>query len=162
MINLNEGLSFQQYLEKNTPEQREAMQKAYDNTQLSEEGKKYIQSIDKPLNMVVYSEGFCPDCVVTLPFVRRMEELNPNIKMFIFGREGNKETLEEMVGTARIPTVLCFTENMEPKGAYIEVPEEVKEMMMGLSPDKQKEIVMEYRAGKFNSSVEKNLIKILG
>lgn len=161
MINLKESLNFQQYLEKNTPEQKEAMLKAYENTQLSEESKKFIQSIDKPVNMVVYSEGYCPDCVVTLPFVRKMEELNPNIKMSIFGLKENKEILEEMTGTSRIPTVLCFTENMEPKGAYIEVPEDVKEKMIGLNVDKQKEIVMEYRTGKFNSSIENNLINIL-
>lgn len=161
MINLKEGLSFQQYLEKNTPEQKEAILKAYENTEFSEESKKFIQNIDKPLNLVVYSEGYCPDCVVTLPFVRKIEELNTNIKASIFPRVGNEEILEEMIGTARIPTVLCFTENMEPKGAYIEVPEDVKEMMIGLSPEKQKEIVMEYRAGKFNNYIEKNLVNIL-
>jgi thiol-disulfide isomerase/thioredoxin len=161
MINLSKGLDFEGYLDKNTEEQKVKLLKAYDATRLSKDVEENIKALDKKVNVVVFSEGYCPDCVVTLPLVKRMEELSDNIKVFYYGMQGNKELLEEYTGTARIPTVMAFTEDMQPKGAYVEVPEEVANKVSKLPSDKQKEIIMEYRQGKYNDLIEKDLLSIL-
>lgn len=161
MIDLKKGLDFKGYLNKNTEEQSAKLLKAYEETKLSKEAESAVKSLKEKVNVVVFSEGYCPDCVVTLPFVKRMEEANSNIKVFYYGMQGNKELLEEYTGTSRIPTVMTFTESMEPKGAYVEVPNELSEKIAKLPQDKQKELVLEYREGKYNELIEKQLLDII-
>lgn len=161
MIDLSKGLDFEGYLNKNTDEQKANLLKAYESIKLSKEGEKAVKSIDKNVNVVVFSEGYCPDCVVTLPYVKKMQELNSNIKVFYYGMQGNKELLEAYTGTARIPTVMTFTEEMEPKGAYVEVPQSLSEKIAKLPIDNQKELINEYRQGKYNDLIEKELLEII-
>lgn len=161
MIDLSQGLTFEQYLNKNSDEEKARVLEAYERTELSKEAVDIVKSIDKKVNVVVFSEGYCPDCVVTLPFIKRMENLNDNLKVYLFGMKGNKELLEQYTGTARIPTVMTFTEDMEPKGVYIEVPKVIAEKMAKLPSEKQRELVLEYRQGKFNDLVEKELLEII-
>jgi hypothetical protein len=161
MIDLSKGLTFEQYLNKNSEEERNKVLEAYEKTELSKEAVDEIKAISKKINVVVFSEGYCPDCVVTLPFIKRMENLNDNIKVYLFGMKGNKELLEQYTGTARIPTVMTFTEEMEPKGAYIEVPKVIAEKMAKLPSEKQKELVLEYRQGMHNELVERELLEII-
>ena len=161
MIDLSKGIDFQGYLDKCSEEQREKLLKAYEATSLSKETSNEVKNLNTKTNVIVFSEGYCPDCVVTLPFVEKMKEQNENIKVYYYGLQGNKELLEQFTGTARIPTVMSFSEAMEPKGAYIEVPVEIGEKVARVSPDKQKEIILEYRQGKYNDLIEKDLLSII-
>lgn len=161
MIDLLKGLDFQGYLNKNSEEQNAKLLAAYENTKLTKETEEAVKELNNIVNVVVFSEGYCPDCVVTLPFVKRMQETNENIKVYYYGLQGYKELLEEMTGTSRIPTVITFTEAMEPKGAYIEVPQEIAEQVARVNSDKQKELIKEYRQGKYNDLIEKELLSII-
>lgn len=161
MIDLSLGLNFEGYLNKNNEEERNKLLSSYERTVLSKEIIEHVKTIDKKVNIVVFSEGYCPDCIVTLPFIKRMKELNDNLKVYYFGMKGNKELLEEYTGTARIPTVMTFTEDMEPKGAYVEVPKVIAEKMAKVPSDKQKELVLEYRQGKYNDLIEQELLEII-
>lgn len=161
MIELSRGLDFNGYLNKNSEEEREKLVNNLEKIKLSKEVEEEVKSINKAVNVVVFSEGYCPDCIATLPFVKKMQETNEKIKVFYYGMKGNEELLEEYTGTARIPTVMTFTENMEPKGAYVEVPAELSEKMAKLPRDKQKELVTEYRQGKYNNLIEKEILRLL-
>ena len=160
-INLSGGLSFNEYLMKSTEEQRKVQKEMYEGTQLSQAAIEYVRQIEETIYVMFFSEGYCPDCVVALPFIKKLAEENNNIIVKIFSREGNKEKLEELVGTARIPTILIFNKDMEPKGAYIEFPKKLIEKMARLSVEEQKKVVNEYREGKYNSYIEQELIDIL-
>lgn len=161
MIDLSKGMDFQGYLNKCSEGQREKLLKAYENTKLSNKAVRELKSLKEKVNVVVFSEDYCPDCIVTLPFVKRVQELNDNIKVYYYGLQENKALLEEYTGTARIPTVMTFSDTMEPKGAYVEVPEEIGERVARLSPDKQKQIIQDYRQGKYNNLIEKDLLEIM-
>lgn len=161
MIDLSKGLDFQGYLNKNTEEQKTKLLKTYENTKLSKDALKIVKSLKEKVNVVVFSEGYCPDCTVTVPFVEKIQKLNDNIKVFYYSREDNKDLLEQYTGTARIPTVMTFTENMKPKGAYIEVPKPLAEKAARLSGDKQKEVIEDYRHGKYNDLIEEELLAII-
>ncbi|MFL0267164.1 thioredoxin family protein [Candidatus Clostridium radicumherbarum] len=161
MIELSKGMDFKGYLNKNSKEESERLVNNLDKIELSKEVYDAAKEIKENVNVVVFSEGYCPDCIATLPFIKRLSEVNDKIKVFYYGLKGNEKLLEEYTGTSRIPTIMSFTENMEPKGAYIEVPAELSEKMARLSNDKQKELVTEYRQGKYNDLIEKELIGIL-
>lgn len=160
-LNLLGGLNFDEYLMKTTEEQRKAQKDIYDGIQLSQAAIEYVRHIEEPINIMVFSEGYCPDCTVALPFVKRLAEENNNIIVKIFPREGNKEALEDLVGNARIPTILAFNKDMEPKGAYIEFPKALVEKMVRLNIEEQKQVVGEFRKGEYNSLIEQELLDIL-
>jgi thiol-disulfide isomerase/thioredoxin len=161
MLDLTKGMDFEGYLNKNNEEERAKLLEAYEKTQLSSKAAEAIKTLDKKVNVVVFSEGYCPDCIVTLPFIKRMQELNENLKVYYFGMKGNRELLEEYTGTSRIPTVMAFTEGMEPKGAYVEVPKVIAEKMARVPSDNQRELVLEYRQGKYNVLIEQELLEIV-
>jgi thiol-disulfide isomerase/thioredoxin len=161
MIDLSKALDFDGYLNKNNEEERQNLVEAYEKTVLSNKIVDAVKAIDKEVNIVVFSEGYCPDCIVTLPFVKRMQNLNENLKVYYLGMKGNKELLEEYTGTSRIPTVMTFTKDMEPKGVYIEVPRVIAEKMAKVPSDKQRELVLEYRQGKYNELIEEELLEII-
>ena len=161
MIDLSNALDFEGYLSKNNEEEREKLIEAYERTELSRKAVEAVKAINKKVNIAVFSEGYCADCIVTLPFIKRMQNLNENLKVYYFGMKGNKELLEEYTGTSRIPTVMTFTEHMEPKGVYIEVPKIIAEKMAKVTSDKQRELVLQYRQGKYNEFIEEELLEII-
>jgi thiol-disulfide isomerase/thioredoxin len=161
MIDLSKALDFDGYLNKNNEEERQNLVEAYEKTVLSNKIVDAVKAIDKEVNIVVFSEGYCPDCIVTLPFVKRMQNLNENLKVYYLGMKGNKELLEEYTGTSRIPTIMTFTKDMKPKGVYIEVPKVIAEKMAKVPSGKQRELVLEYRQGKYNELIEEELLEII-
>lgn len=161
MFDLSNAFTFDEYLKNCSEEKRQLQKEAYDNIHLSKEGLKKIEEIKEVINVMVFSEGYCPDCVVTLPFVKRIEEKNPNVKMYIMPLKGNENILLECVGEKRIPTVMVFNKDMEPMGVYIEMPEKIKQKMVSLSEDGKREIIKEYRMGKYNNLIEEELLNIM-
>lgn len=161
MIDLTKAMDFKAYLNKCSDINREKLLKAFKATELSKDALEESRTIKEKVNVVVFSEDYCPDCIVTLPFVERIGEVNENIKVYYYGLADNKELLQQYTGTARIPTVMTFSENMEPKGVYVEVPSEVSEKLAHLSPDKQKTVIQDYRQGKFNNFIEKDILSII-
>lgn len=161
MIELSKGMDFKGYLNKSSAEERERLVSNLDKIELSKKANEEVRGINETVNVVVFSEGYCPDCIATLPFIERLSEANEKIKVYYYGMKGNEQLLEEYTGTSRIPTIMTFTKDMEPKGAYVEVPAVLTEKMARLSKDKQKELVTEYRQGKYNDLIEKELLGIL-
>ena len=76
-------------------------------------------------------------------------------------RTGFEDFLEEAVGSKSIPTIITFDEDMNPKGAYVETPKELQEKMTGLPQEERKLIYNDYRNGKYNDLIEKNLLDII-
>ncbi|MFQ9978288.1 thioredoxin family protein [Clostridium cadaveris] len=159
MINLEKGLSFEEYM-KNKEELRER----YSNTELSIGAKESIKELKEGRQVLIFTEGYCKDCTATLPFIKRLEEENSLIKLHVFGikdQEDNRNFLEEAVGEVRIPSILVFDDEMNPKGVYIEIPKEIKEKIALAPLEKKRIYVDEYREGRYNDLIEKDLLEIL-
>ena len=161
MINLSNGLTFEQYLEKSKKEYGDIQIEAYNSTNLSLNTKKSLQNSTSTVNVAVFSEGYCPDCIVTLPFIKRMAEVNKNINLYFFPKTGYESFLEEFTGEARIPTIITFDCEMNPKGAYVEFPKQLLEKMIPLKIEEKKDLVTDYRQGKYNSIIEEELLGII-
>jgi len=50
---------------------------------------------------------------------------------------------------------------MDPKGAYVEMPKELFKKLPVISNDERKVLVAEYRSGKYNDLIEKDLLDII-
>ncbi|MGL4731175.1 MAG: thioredoxin family protein [Clostridium sp.] len=161
MLNLSKSLNFNEYLKKSKETYGDVQDKAYENTILSNLSKEKIKNLNEKVNVVIFTEGFCPDCIVTIPFVQKLSEENENLKVHYLPRTGYEDFLEEAVGTKSIPTVLTFDKDMNPKGAYVETPKALTEKMVKLSQEERKKLISEYREGKFNNLIEEDLIDII-
>lgn len=161
MLDFTKSLTFEEYLEKQQEKYGDDQNKAYENTSLSETTKKSIQNLNDTIHVAVFSEGFCPDCIVTIPFIQKLKEENSKLDVHFFPRTGYENFLNEAVGDSRIPTVITFDSSMNPKGAYVEMPKELSAKMLSLSMDERKSLVADYRSGKYNDLIEKNLLNIL-
>lgn len=161
LLDLKDGLSFQNYYDRGTLEQKKAQKLAYENTVISEVTVNALKEIDSIVNVIIFSENYCPDCRVTIPFIEKMQEINSNIRVYIFPRIGNEELMESCTPDPRIPTVMTFDKRMESKGIYIEMPEKVKEMLTGSTVLQKRKIIMDYRSGNFNNFIEEQLLAII-
>ncbi|MDP4089572.1 MAG: thioredoxin family protein [Bacillota bacterium] len=161
MIEIKEGMNKEQYMAlHNCEESRELVEKI-NEINLSREIQARLKSIKEKVNIVVFSEGYCPDCKVVVPYLVRMAELNENIHIKYFLRKGNEELLQNLSGETRIPTVVTFDYNMNPKGIFVEVPAELKAEMSGKGLEDIKKLISQYREGKYNDLVEKSLLDII-
>jgi len=161
MINLSKGLTFEEYLEKSKLDYGDIQLITYNSTTLSSDTKDALRNLTSTVNVAVFSEGYCPDCIVTLPFIKRMAEENKNINLYCFPKTGYETFLEEYTGTTRIPTLITFDSEMNPKGAYVEFPKELMEKMIPLKIEEKKNLIDDYRLGKYNSIIEQELLDII-
>lgn len=159
MIDLKKGLSFEEYMKD-----KDELKERYSITELSNGCKESIKELKEVRQVLIFTEGYCKDCTTALPFIKKLAEENALIKLHVFGvkdQEENRQFLEEAVGEVRIPTILVFDEEMNPKGAYIETPNDVKEKIAAAPLEEKKVYVNDYREGKYNDLIEKDLLKIL-
>ncbi|MEG0133261.1 MAG: thioredoxin family protein [Clostridium sp.] len=161
MLDFNKALNFEEYLEKQHAKYGDIQDKTYENTELSDTTKKKIKTLDNVVHAAIFTEGFCPDCIVTIPFLQRLSEENKNLKVHLFPRTGFEDFLNEAVGGLSIPAVITFSEKLEPMGAYVEMPKELSKKMPLISNDERKVLVAEYRSGKYNDLVETDLLNII-
>lgn len=161
MLDFNKALNFEEYVKKQHDKYGDIQDKTYVNTELSSNAKEKIKRLDKVVHAAIFTEGFCPDCIVTIPFVQRLSEENSNLKVHLFHRTDFEGFLDKAVGCINIPAVITFTEDMDPKGAYVEMPKELVEKLPIISNNERKVLVAEYRSGKYNDLIEKDLLDII-
>lgn len=161
MMDLSKGSTFEQYLDQSKLKYGDIQLTAYNSTNLSSDTKESLQSLTSTVNVAVFSEGYCPDCIVTLPFIKRMSEENKNINLYVFPKTGYENFLEECTGDVRIPTIITFDKEMNPKGAYVELPKKLLEKMTSLKIEEKKALINDYRQGEYNSIIEEELLEIL-
>jgi len=161
MINLSNGITFEKYLEKSKLEYGDIQLTTYNSTNLSSDTKESLQNLTSIVNVAVFSEGYCPDCIITLPFIKRMAEQNKNINLYCFPKTGYENFLEDCTGDSRIPTIITFDKEMNPKGAYVEFPKKLLEKMIPLKIEEKKNLINDYRQGQYNSIIEEELLDIL-
>ncbi|SUY47839.1 Uncharacterised protein [Clostridium putrefaciens] len=157
MVDLNEALSYEKYMESATKEHLDI----YDKTLISDQNIVKLKELDETINVIAFSEGYCPDCNVSLPMLKRFQEINSNVAIYIFKRVGNEKFLEENLGEARIPTFMFFDKDMKALGVYVEFPEELKAKVISAKIDDKRRFIEDYREGKYNILVEEEFLNII-
>ena len=120
-----------------------------------------VRAVEKPVRLIAFAEVYCPDSVVAMPFVKKMAELNDRIHLAILPREHHVEELEAATGVARIPTFLFLDEEGDVRGKNVELPEELRQRIRESDSEERSMVVLEYRRGKHNALIEKDLIACL-
>lgn len=160
MIDFVQGCSYGEYLLGGYEEERDRQLKAQEHTVYAPAFEDAARRVNRSVKVAAFAEIYCPDTVVAMPFIRRMTELNPRIEVFIFERTPYEDILQEYTGTARIPTLLFFSEEGKLLGSYVEHPAALKREMED-DPENKNARVVDLRRGKYNEMIQEELTALL-
>ncbi|MGO1369699.1 MAG: thioredoxin family protein [Senegalia sp. (in: firmicutes)] len=151
----NKGLSFDEFLNKSDEDDRNKTLEMYENIKLDDDLIKSIMNIKNEINILACAEMWCPDCVINLPALKKMKDLNDNINISTIKRDGYENEFE------KIPTFIIYDEKFNKLGRFIERPITIKEVeKTGTQP----EIIVakkKYRKGEYITDTIKDIINII-
>lgn len=159
------GFSYSELVKALEAEDKELMDKYLENISqnLDENLRKEILKVKKDFKILIFAEGWCPDCQINLPPILYMTEINKKIEMKILKRDTNEKYLQPYLvsGKPKIPTILILDKNYNEIGHIIERPKLVKEL---LGSPKESDVIIakrKYKKGDFLQEIIKDIIAII-
>lgn len=160
----NKGISYEKLLKESDEDNKNKINEVFNSIDFEEKNLNRIKSIDKEINVLMVAELWCPDCIMNVPAVKKMQEINSNIRISIVDIEENrhffsKYAVEEKV---KIPTFVFYNEDFKEIGSFIEKPSIVKDVY---SKNDQVQVVVttrNYRKGKFLEETLTEILDIIG
>ena len=90
-----------------------------------------FSSLDEPVNVLVLSEDWCPDCTDNLPILNRIAEKTGKLRLRILPRDENRDLADQFLWNGeynKIPTIIFLDRDLNEIGHVIERPDSVTEM----------------------------------
>ena len=153
--------TFEDYLKFEVTEAEEDKKqlRIIEKISLSNETEKAIKAIDKDITIIAVAQVYCPDCRATVPFLKKFSDLNSKIKIDYRSREAAKEFFSDTDERIKIPTLISYVDG-KYKTFWNEFPAVVKKKM-DENPENFEDIKYNFRIGKFNAEIEKELVDYL-
>jgi hypothetical protein len=95
---------------------------------------KRIAMIDKPMNWVIITEGWCGDAAQQVPVIEKLASLNPAITTHYVLRDDNPDFMNLFLtnGGKSIPVWICADENWEFQWKWGPRPNEAAQLLKQL------------------------------
>ena len=153
--------TFEDYLKFEVTEAEEDKKqlRIIEKISLSKETEKVIKAIDKDITISAVAQVYCPDCRATVPFLKKFSDLNSKIKIDYRSREAAKEFFLDTDERIKIPTLISYVDG-KYNTFWNEFPAVVKKKM-DENPENFEDIKYNFRIGKFNAEIEKELVDYL-
>ena len=153
--------TFEDYLKFEVTEAEEDKKqlRIIEKISLSKETEKAIKAIDKDITIIAVAQVYCPDCRATVPFLKKFSDLNSKIKIDYRSREAAKEFFLDTDERIKIPTLISYVDG-KYNTFWNEFPVVVKKKM-DENPENFEDIKYNFRIGKFNVEIEKELVDYL-
>lgn len=153
--------TFEDYLKFEVTEAEEDKKqlRIIEKISLSKETEKAIKAIDKDITIIAVAQVYCPDCRATVPFLKKFSDLNSKIKVDYRSREAAKEFFLDTDERIKIPTLISYVDG-KYNTFWNEFPAVVKKKM-DENPENFEDIKYNFRIGKFNAEIEKELVDYL-
>ena len=153
--------TFEDYLKFEVTEAEEDKKqlRIIEKISLSKETEKAIKAIDKDITIIAVAQVYCPDCRATVPFLKKFSDLNSKIKIDYRSREAAKEVFSDTDERIKIPTLISYVDGRY-NTFWNEFPAVVKKKM-DENPENFEDIKYNFRIGKFNVEIEKELVDYL-
>lgn len=161
MIDLKNELSYEEYFNSATAEEKEIIKEFYDKTTISKESRELVQNIKSKKEISVFSLHRCKDAATSIPVLMELSKENPNLHIKFYLRDDNSEALEKLTGEVRVPSILIHDENGNITKKFIEFPKVVKEKIEKNPKEMKEEIVSDFRNGKYKEELEKEIVELL-
>ena len=153
--------TFEDYLKFEVTESQEDKKqlRIIEKISLSKETEKAIKGIDKDITIIAVAQVYCPDCRATVPFLKKFSDLNSKIKIDYRSRETAREFFQDTEEKIKIPTLISYVDG-KYNTFWNEFPAVVRKEM-NEKPENFDEIKYNFRIGKFNAEIEKELVDYL-
>lgn len=157
------GVSFMEFIRQDKDMYQEKTLEIYHAIEIDEELKKEIQRIHVPIHVLVFAEIWCPDCMINVPILQKMADLNSHFKIGILPKEGNEKHMERLNPSSKpkIPTFVFLDKDFQPIGVFIEQPKALEEINRR---GKKAEILVakrKYRKGEFSRETIREILDII-
>lgn len=100
--------------------------------QITDEERAFFKGLSSPLNVLVLSENWCPDCTTNVPIIVRLAEETGGLNVRLLKRDGNEAIANQYTladGRNHIPTYIILDEKLHELGHFLERPEAVTERL---------------------------------
>lgn len=115
------ALTYSDYLQTGTEEQRRRWQQVHDAAQLTDSQSTLLRGFVRQMNLLIISGIWCGDCVQQCPLIARIAEVNPQkIALRLLDRDQHRDLIDafHINGGDRVPVVLFLAEDFEFCSAY--------------------------------------------
>lgn len=161
MVDLKLGLSYEEYFNSATDEEKEIIKEFYDKTTISKESRDKVQKVNTKKEISVFSLHRCKDAATVIPVLMELSKENPNLHIKFYLRDENSEALEKLTGEVRVPSILVHDEHGNISRKFIEFPKVVQDEIDKNPKEMKEEIVLAFRNGKYKDELEKEIVELL-
>lgn len=159
--------TYTEYLDFDTEEDKLKQQQLYQTIELSAQTAAAVKKISRPQNWLLATAPYCPDCRVFVPFIQKMAELNPNIRVNYIARNDfddssrfdNPSQQEIVRANQKIPALFLMGHE-EAGPVFNEFPKVVLNQIAA-DETRRTELRDAYRAGEFNADIEAQIVAAL-
>lgn len=109
------------------------MSRIYKHTNIKEELKREMESIENKWTWLIIAESWCGDGAQNIPLIAKLAELNSNITLKIILRDENPKIMNAYLtnGSQAIPKLICFdSETGEEIGMWGPRPSEIQQKVV--------------------------------
>lgn len=129
---------------------------------VNEAAVKEITLLTDEVQILVFSEPWCMDCVINLTVLELMAEHSPRLTVKILGRDGHENLISahNSERKAYIPTFLVFV-NEKLTGIFIERPEALKQRILDGNQVDRIVSMKDYKEGKYADATAEELLEYI-
>lgn len=156
------GMSFDDFIKTEDEESyKEKGLEILDSIDFTEEYIKKIESIDEKINILVYGEVWCVECMISIPAIEKMREYNKNISVSIFNKEVKIESGMELEERVKLPTFIVYDKEFNRLGVLKQFPKKLKEIIDSGNESNILVHIRKYRKGEYVQEVVKDILDII-
>lgn len=157
----NSGKNLPGYFEESEARLKELREKIL-TFSVSDSIAKDIACLTDEVQVIAFSEPWCPDCVINLTVLEMMAEHSPRLSVKVLGRDDH-EALISAYNTDRkayIPTFLVFV-NDKLTGIFVERPELLKQRILEGNQADRIVCMQDYKAGRYADATAEELMEYI-
>jgi thiol-disulfide isomerase/thioredoxin len=157
------GSTFLEFVNKDKDTYKEKTLENYHRMEVNQELENKVKEIQEIVHILVFGEIWCPDCMINVPALQKMADMNDKIIVRIVSREGNEAymTNYSLNGKPRIPTFIVMNHEFQVKGVFVEQPQALKDIVV---KGNQAEIIVarrKYQKGEYTNDTIKEIVGMI-
>lgn len=158
-----QGISFEEFVNKDTDTYKEKTLQILKDIKFNDELLDKVKKIDHEINVLVCAELWCPDCMINVPVIEKMREINENIKISIVGKEGNEKIFKKYAPeeNVKIPTFVFYDKDFNEMGSLVEHPSKVRDILSNGSQPNRIVAMRKYRKGEYAEETLRDILNIV-
>ncbi len=156
------GMSFDEFMKTEDDESyRQKGLETLESINFSKENIEAIESINEKINILIYGEVWCSECMINIPVIEKMRQYNENISISIFNKEAKLELGIELEERAKLPTFIVYDSEFNKLGVLRQFPNKLKKIIDSGNESNILVHIRKYRKGEYKEETLKDMLDII-